>query len=90
MHTWLCITAEINRIYIRYLMSMYIPYGFVGSILALCCLSAKTKTLTVLLHGPGSTVADCCATMAHKPDDLQTMPNKLSDSSKLFGPIVSL
>jgi hypothetical protein len=49
---------------------------------------AKTKTLTELIQE--ALFADDCALMAHRPDALQVMLNKFSESSKLFGLTISL
>jgi exonuclease III len=67
---------------------VYVRYRYDGSIFDLRRLNAKTKTLTELLQE--ALFADDCALMAHRPDALQVMLNKFSESSKLFGLTISL
>ena len=67
---------------------VYICYHFDGSIFNLCQLTAKSKTLTDLIQA--ALFADDCTLMAHKSSDLQTMLNRFSDASKLFGLTISL
>ena len=66
---------------------VYICCHFDGSIFNLCWLIAKSKTMTDLIQA--TLFADDCPLIAHKSSDLQTMLNRISDASMLFGLTIS-
>ena len=66
-------------------MGIYITYRLDGSLRRL---PAKTKTLERLITE--ALFADDCARMAHQENHLQTISDRFSEASKLFGPKISL
>uniref|UniRef100_K7E252 RNA-directed DNA polymerase n=1 Tax=Monodelphis domestica TaxID=13616 RepID=K7E252_MONDO len=69
-------------------LGIYIKYRLDGSLFDLCRLTAKTKTIeTLILEAP---FADDCALMAHQENHLQTIVDRFSTTTKLFGLTISL
>ncbi|KAM9318546.1 LOW QUALITY PROTEIN: latent-transforming growth factor beta-binding protein 4 [Pholidichthys leucotaenia] len=69
-------------------LGIYIRYRLDGSLFDLRCLAAKTKVLERLIAE--ALFADDCALMAHEENHLQTIVNRFSIASKMFGLTISL
>ena len=69
-------------------LGVYIRYRLDGSLFDLRRLKAKTKTMERLILE--ALFADDCALMAHLENHLQTIVDKFSEASKMFGLTISL
>ena len=69
-------------------LGVYIRYRLDGSLFDLRRLTAKTKTMERLILE--ALFADDCALMAHQETHLQTIVDKFSEASKMFGLTISL
>ena len=69
-------------------LGVYIRYRLDGSLFDLRRLTAKTKTMERLITE--ALFADDCALMAHQENHLQTIVDKFSEASKMFGLTISL
>ncbi|XP_056669384.1 uncharacterized protein LOC130456524 [Monodelphis domestica] len=69
-------------------LGVYIKYRLDGSLFDLRCLTAKTKTTERLILE--ALFADNCALMAHQENHLQTIVDRFSTATKLFGLTISL
>lgn len=69
-------------------LGVYLKYRLDGSLFDLRRLAAKTKTLERLIRE--ALFADDCALMAHHENHLQTIVDRFSTASKLFGLTISL
>uniref|UniRef100_A0A5F8H9R7 RNA-directed DNA polymerase n=1 Tax=Monodelphis domestica TaxID=13616 RepID=A0A5F8H9R7_MONDO len=69
-------------------LGFYIKYRLDGSLLDLRRLTAKTKTTERLILE--AFFADDCALMAHQENHLQTIVDRFSTATKLFGLTISL
>ncbi|XP_056681282.1 uncharacterized protein LOC130458733 [Monodelphis domestica] len=69
-------------------LGVYIKYRLNGSLFDLRCLTAKTKTTERLILE--ALFADDCALMAHQENHLQTIVDRFSTATKLFGLTISL
>ncbi|XP_056674919.1 uncharacterized protein LOC130457479 [Monodelphis domestica] len=69
-------------------LGIYIKYQLDGSLFDLCCLTAKSKTTERLILE--ALFADDCALMAHQENHLQTIVDRFSTATKLFGLTINL
>ena len=67
---------------------IYIRYRLDGSVFDLRRLAAKTKVLKRLIVE--ALFADDCTLLAHQENHLQTIANRFSEASKLFGLTINL